>query len=44
MKPISLLASALRSFDLVTLKAVQSRFERSETCAVPAAGVVAKPQ
>lgn len=42
MKPISSLVSPLRSFDLTTLEAVQSRFERSDTCAVPAAGVVAE--
>ena len=42
MKPISSLVSPLRSFDLATLEAVQSRFERSDTCAVPAAGVVAE--
>jgi len=42
MKPISSLVSPLRSFDLDTLEAVQSRFERSDTCAVPAAGVVAE--
>jgi chorismate synthase len=40
MKPISSLVSPLRSFDLATLDAVQSRFERSDACAVPAAGVV----
>ncbi|HWR01921.1 MAG TPA: chorismate synthase [Chlorobaculum sp.] len=42
MKPISSLVSPLRSFDLATLDAVQSRFERSDACAVPAAGVVAE--
>jgi chorismate synthase len=42
MKPISSLLSPLRSIDLATLDAVQSRFERSDTCAVPAAGVVAE--
>lgn len=42
MKPISSLVSPLRSFDLATLEAVHSRFERSDTCAVPAAGVVAE--
>ncbi|ACF11150.1 Chorismate synthase [Chlorobaculum parvum NCIB 8327] len=42
MKPISSLVSPLRSFDLATLEAVQSRFERSDTCAVPAAGIVAE--
>ena len=42
MKPISSLVSPLMSFDLANLEAVQSRFERSDTCAVPAAGVVAE--
>lgn len=42
MKPISSLVSPLHSFELTTLEAVQSRFERSDTCAVPAAGVVAE--
>ena len=42
MKPISSLQTPLRSFDLATLDAVQSRFERSDACAVPAAGVVAE--
>ncbi|NTV03116.1 MAG: chorismate synthase [Chlorobiaceae bacterium] len=42
MKPISSLVSPLMSFDLSNLDAVQSRFERSDTCAVPAAGVVAE--
>jgi chorismate synthase len=42
MKPISSLVSPLRSFDLASLDAVQSRFERSDACAVPAAGVVAE--
>jgi chorismate synthase len=42
MKPISSLVSPLRSFDLATLETVQSRFERSDACAVPAAGVVAE--
>jgi chorismate synthase len=42
MKPISSLLSPLDSFDLATLEAMKSRFERSDTCAVPAAGVVAE--
>ena len=42
MKPISSLVSPLMSFNLSNLEAVQSRFERSDTCAVPAAGVVAE--
>lgn len=40
MKPISSLVSPLQSFDLGTLQPTESRFERSDTCAVPAAGVV----
>jgi chorismate synthase len=40
MKPISTLRSPLRSVDMRTHKAVESRFERSDTCAVPAAGIV----
>lgn len=42
MKPISSLVSPLRSFELDTLEPLLSRFERSDTCAVPAAGVVAE--
>ncbi len=42
MKPISSLVTPLMSFNLANLEAVQSRFERSDTCAVPAAGVVAE--
>lgn len=42
MKPISSLVTPLRSFNLATLEPVQSRFERSDACAVPAAGVVAE--
>jgi len=42
MKPISSMQSPLQSFDLATLQPVLSRFERSDTCAVPAAGVVAE--
>lgn len=42
MKPISSLVSPLHSFDLETLEPTLSRFERSDTCAVPAAGVVAE--
>ena len=40
MKPISTLRSPLPSVDLRTHRAVESRFERSDTCAVPAAGIV----
>jgi len=42
MKPISSLVTPLQSFDLATLQPTLSRFERSDTCAVPAAGVVAE--
>jgi len=42
MKPISSLLTPLQSFDVETLNATPSRFERSDTCAVPAAGVVAE--
>ncbi len=42
MKPISSLLSPLGSFDFETMKPTLSRFERSDTCAVPAAGVVAE--
>ena len=42
MKPISSLVTPLLSFDIETLQPTLSRFERSDTCAVPAAGVVAE--
>jgi chorismate synthase len=42
MKPISSLVTPLQSFDMETLQPIPSRFERSDTCAVPAAGVVAE--
>lgn len=42
MKPISSLVTPLQSFDVETLQPTPSRFERSDTCAVPAAGVVAE--
>ncbi|NTU97307.1 MAG: chorismate synthase [Chlorobiaceae bacterium] len=42
MKPISSLLSPLNSFDFETMQPTLSRFERSDTCAVPAAGVVAE--
>ncbi len=42
MKPISSLVTPLQSFNMETLKPTPSRFERSDTCAVPAAGVVAE--
>lgn len=40
MKPIATLRSPLPSVELGTHLAVDSRFERSDVCAVPAAGVV----
>jgi len=40
MKPISTLREPLGSVELGTHRAVESRFERSDVCAVPAAGVV----
>jgi chorismate synthase len=42
MKPISSLLSPLQSFDFETMQPVPSRFERSDSCAVPAAGIVAE--
>jgi chorismate synthase len=40
MKPISTLREPLDSVDMETHEAVKSRFERSDVCAVPAAGIV----
>jgi chorismate synthase len=40
MKPIATLRAPLQSVELVSHRAVESRFERSDTCAVPAAAVV----
>jgi chorismate synthase len=40
MKPIATLREPLPSVDMGTHRPVQSRFERSDVCAVPAAGVV----
>jgi chorismate synthase len=42
MKPISTLRKSLRSIDMDTGAASPAGFERSDTCAVPAAGVVAE--
>jgi len=42
MKPISTLMKPLRSLDLSKMKSVEARRERSDFCAVPAAGVVAE--
>jgi chorismate synthase len=40
MKPISTLRSPLRSVDMQTKEAVEAVVERSDVCAVPAAGIV----
>jgi len=40
MKPISSLINGLDSIDLADNTEVKARFERSDTCAVPAAGIV----
>ncbi len=40
VKPIPTLRKALRSVDLVTKEASTAAFERSDTCVVPAAGVI----
>ncbi len=40
MKPIATLVKPLRAVDLRTKKIVQSRYERSDVCAVPAASVI----
>ncbi len=42
MKPISTLRTRLRSIDMTTGENAEAGFERSDTCAVPAAGVVAE--
>ncbi|RKZ16377.1 chorismate synthase [bacterium] len=42
MKPISTLRRALGSIDMDTGKAAPAGFERSDSCALPAAGVVAE--
>jgi chorismate synthase len=42
MKPIATVSAALPSVDLGTLEAVPAHVERSDTCAVPAAGVIAE--
>lgn len=44
MKPIPTLTSALESVDLATLDRVDAARERSDTCAVPAAGVIAEAE
>ena len=40
MKPIATLAKPLRAVDLATNTVVESRYERSDVCAVPAASVI----
>ena len=40
VKPIPTLVTPLRSIDLRTKEAETASFERSDTCVVPAAGVV----
>ncbi|MNI63685.1 Chorismate synthase [compost metagenome] len=40
MKPISTLYKALQSVDIDTKEAFTAQIERSDTCAVPAAGVI----
>ncbi|MBI3635412.1 MAG: chorismate synthase [Candidatus Rokubacteria bacterium] len=40
MKPISTLRTPMRSVDLATRQAVEAVVERSDVCAVPAAGIV----
>jgi chorismate synthase len=40
MKPIATLARPLKAVDLATNKVVESRYERSDVCAVPAASVI----
>jgi len=40
MKPLSTLRSPLRSVDVATKEAVEAAVERSDVCAVPAAGIV----
>jgi chorismate synthase len=42
MKPISTLPRPLPSLDIQSGEAVQAHFERADTCAVPAAGVIAE--
>jgi chorismate synthase len=44
MKPIPTLTRPLRSVDLITGEACDAASERSDTCAVPAAGVVAEAE
>jgi chorismate synthase len=40
MKPIPTLKKPLRSVDIITKKSIEAAYERSDVCAVPAAGVI----
>ena len=42
MKPISTVPHALRTLDVATGEAAEAHHQRSDVCAVPAAGVVAE--
>lgn len=42
MKPIPTLRKALRSVDMITKEPFEAAYERSDTCAVPAAAVIAE--
>ena len=42
MKPIATVPRALRTVDVATGEAAQAHHQRSDVCAVPAAGVVAE--
>jgi chorismate synthase len=42
MKPISTVPKALRTVDVATGEAAEAHHQRSDVCAVPAAGVVAE--
>ncbi|MGH9195432.1 MAG: chorismate synthase, partial [Acidimicrobiia bacterium] len=42
MKPIATVLKGLQTVDVETKQAEQAFYERSDTCAVPAAGVVAE--
>ena len=42
MKPLSTVPAALPSVDLTTLQAAPAHVERTDTCAVPSAGVIAE--
>jgi chorismate synthase len=40
MKPIPTLKKGLRSVDIISGDAIEAAYERSDTCAVPAASIV----